>query len=90
MQGFVPLAPFRRLKHDVIKRFWILVLFPEAQKREETIMLSACGVYRKPNSAQEAQQKEGSTLALALALRHATQAQAQGLTPHFVVLLVRS
>ena len=51
-------------------------------------MLSACGVYRQPNSAQEAQQKEGSTLALALVLRHATQAQAQGLTPHFVVTFV--
>ena len=44
-------------------------------------MLSAFGVYRRLNSAQEAQQNEGSTLALALALRHATQAQAQGLTP---------
>ena len=47
-------------------------------------MLSAFGVYRKLNSAQEAQQNEGSTLALALALRHATQAQAQGLTPVLV------
>ena len=34
---------------------------------------------------------QGSTLALALALRDATQAQAQaqGLTPHFVVILLR-
>ena len=44
-------------------------------------MLSAFGACRTPNSPQKSQQNEGSTLALVLALRHATQAQAQGLTP---------
>ena len=53
-------------------------------------MLSAFGVCRTPNSPQKSQQNEGSTLALALALalRHATQAQAQGLTPVLAAMLV--